>query len=70
MVVPTSYNHVKEDEFGKHGINIVIYANHLIRAAFPAMQNVAESILKNQRSLEVDEECLSIKDVISLIPDE
>lgn len=70
VVVPTSYNHVKEDEFGKHGINIVIYANHLIRAAFPAMQNVAESILKNQRSLEVDEECLSIKDVISLIPDE
>lgn len=70
VVVPTSYNHVKEKEFKKHGINIVIYANHLIRAAFPAMQGVAESILKNQRSLEVDEECMSIKQVISLIPDE
>lgn len=70
VVVPTSYNHVKEEEFKKHGINIVIYANHLIRAAFPAMQGVAESILKNQRSLEVDEECMSIKQVISLIPDE
>lgn len=70
VVVPTSYNHVKEDEFKERGANIVIYANHLIRAAFPAMQSVAESILKNQRSLEVDEDCLSIKEIITLIPDE
>lgn len=70
VVVPTSYNHVKEHEFEKHGINIIIYANHLIRAAFPAMQDVAKSILKNQRSLEVDEACMSIKEIITLIPDE
>lgn len=70
VIVPTSYNHIKEDEFEKHGINIIIYANHLIRAAFPAMQHVAESILENQRSLEVDSACLSIKEIISLIPDE
>ena len=70
VVVPTSYNSVKEEELEKHGINIVIYANHLIRAAFPAMQSVAESILENQRSLEVDEKCMSIKKVITLIPDE
>lgn len=70
VVVPTSYNHVTEAEFRQHGINIVIYANHLIRAAFPAMQDVAKSILENQRSLEVDEKCMSIKNIITLIPDE
>lgn len=70
VIVPTSYNHTKEAEFERHGINIVIYANHLIRAAFPAMQDVAKLILENQRSLEVDERCMPIKKVITLIPDE
>ena len=56
-----------EDEFAKRGVNIVIYANQLLRAAFPAMQNAAKSILKHHRAHEIDEELLSIKDIITLI---
>ena len=69
VVVPTTYNSVTEEELQKHGANIVIYANHLIRAEFPAMQKVAISILKNHRSLETDSACMPIKEIITLIPE-
>ena len=49
-------------------MNIVIYANHLLRSAFPAMQNTAKDILKYSRSLECDERMLSIKQILELIP--
>jgi phosphoenolpyruvate phosphomutase len=67
VVVPSSYNTITEEELIKHGVNIVIYANQLLRAAFPAMQNAAKSILKHHRAHEIDEELLSIKDIITLI---
>ena len=68
VVVPTSYNTETEEQLGSHGANIVIYANHLIRAAFPAMEKVARTILRNGRSKEVDDLCMPIKEVITLIP--
>jgi phosphoenolpyruvate phosphomutase len=68
FIVPTTYNHIKEDEFSSWGINVVIYANHLLRSSYPAMLKTAESILKNQRSLEVDTLCMPIKNILELIP--
>ena len=59
--VPSSYNQVKEKELYENGFNIVIYANHLFRAAYPAMKEVAKNILSNSRSKEVDKKLLSIK---------
>ena len=68
VCVPTSYNHIKEEELQKVGFNIVIYANHLMRSSYPAMKSVAYSILKHGRSAEVDKELISIKEVLDLIP--
>lgn len=68
VVVPTSYNTITEDELRDAGVNIVIYANHLLRSAFPAMQATAEMILRNGRSAECDESMLSIKNILELIP--
>lgn len=68
VAVPSSYNKVTEAELEEAGVNIVIYANHLLRAAYPAMQHVAESILTNSRSLECENDCLSIKQILKLIP--
>jgi len=68
VVVPSSYNSVTESELIEKGVNIVIYANHLLRGAYPAMMKVAESILTNQRSLEADSDLLSIKEILELIP--
>lgn len=70
VVVPTSFNSVTEEEFKERGVNVVIYANQLTRSGFPAMQKVAKCILENQRAKECDEMCMSIKDIITLIPEE
>ena len=64
IAVPTTYNHVKEKQLIDHGINIVIYANHLLRASYPAMQKAAEKILKFSRSQEVDKDICSIKTIL------
>jgi len=68
VVVPSTYNHITEDEFISWGANIVIYANHMLRSSYPAMVNVAKSILLNKRSFEADGLCMSINDILTLIP--
>lgn len=67
VAVPSTYSSVKESDLIKHGFKIVIYANQLLRAAYPAMKNAAVSILKNDRSFELEGKISSIKEVISLI---
>ncbi len=71
VVVPSTYSHMTERELQDLGVNIIIYANHLIRSAYPAMVNAAESILKNSRSKEASEKfCMPIKEIINLIPED
>ena len=70
VVVPTSFNTVTEQEFKDRGVNVVIYANQLTRTGFPAMQDAARTILENHRAKECDDKCMSIKDIITLIPEE
>ncbi len=70
VVVPTSFHQVTEEEFEKRGVNIVIYANQLTRSGFPAMQKAAQTILTHHRAKEADELCMSIKDILTLIPEE
>lgn len=69
VVVPTSFNSVTEEEFKSRGVNVVIYANHLIRAEVLAAQKTARKILENHRSLECDEDLMPFKDIIRLIPE-
>ena len=69
VVVPSSYNSVTEETLIGKGANIVIYANHLLRSAYPAMVKTAESILKHKRGKEAsDTYCMSIKEILNLIP--
>lgn len=68
VVVPTTFNEVTEEEFAKRGVKIVIYANQLIRSAFPAMMDTAETILRNHRAYEADQACMPINDILTLIP--
>lgn len=68
VVVPSTYAQVTEDELAAAGVNIVIYANHLLRAAYPAMRSCAERILECGRALEASSElCMPIKEIVSLI---
>jgi len=68
IAVPSTYNGVREKQLEKAGIRIVIYANHLLRSAYPAMMKTAETILAHGRSKEADKYCLPIKEVLTLIP--
>lgn len=68
VVVPTTYDHVTAEELASWGANIVIYANHMLRAAYPAMHCVAETILRSGRAMEVREMCMPIKEILELIP--
>jgi phosphoenolpyruvate phosphomutase / 2-hydroxyethylphosphonate cytidylyltransferase len=68
VVVPSSFNQVKESQLIDNGFDIVIYANHMLRASYPSMQNVAKNILKFGRSYESDKFLLSIKEILNLIP--
>lgn len=69
VVVPTTYNHITEKELASWGVNVVIYANHMLRSAYPAMVNCAKSILMHGRSLEAaNDYCMSVKDILTLIP--
>ena len=68
VVVPTSFNSVTVEEFIEMGVNVVVTANHMLRAAYPAMLNVAKSVLENGRSLEAEPDCMSIKEILEFIP--
>ena len=65
--VPSTYSKTNEAMLIKNGFKVVIYANHMLRAAYPAMQNAAKSILKNKRSFELESKISSVKEVINLI---
>ncbi len=67
VAVPSTYSKVYEKDLIKNGFKIVIYANHLLRAAFPAMEHAAQKILKNTRSFEIENKIIPIKKIINLI---
>ena len=67
VAVPSTYSHFTEKELSDLGVDIVIYANHLLRSAYPVMKKTAESILMNGRAHETEEFCMSIKEVLELI---
>jgi phosphoenolpyruvate phosphomutase len=68
VAVPSTYSQVTENQLQKAGIRVVIYANQLLRAGYPAMVKTAETILRGGRAKGVEKFCLPIKKIISLIP--
>ena len=67
VAVPSSYSKTYEKDLIKYGFKIVIYANHLMRASYPAMLNAAKSILSNKRSYNIESKISPVKEIINLI---
>jgi phosphoenolpyruvate phosphomutase len=65
--VPSTYSKVYEKDLIKNGFKLVIYANQLLRAAYPAMQSAAKTILEKSRAFEIDKKIIPIKEIINLI---
>jgi phosphoenolpyruvate mutase len=68
IAVPTSYCKTHEEELQENGVNVVIYANQLLRSAYPSMVETAKSILVHGRSFESENKMISIDQILSLIP--
>ena len=65
--VPSTYSKVYEKDLIRNGFKLVIYANQLLRAAYPAMQFTAKKILENSRAFEIEKKIIPIKEIINLI---
>lgn len=70
VVVPSSFYVANESELEEFGVNVVIYANQLLRSAIPAMIESAKSILETGSSLNIENKILPIKDILNLFPAE
>jgi phosphoenolpyruvate phosphomutase len=70
VVVPTTYNTITEDELKNLGVNVVIYANHLLRSSYKAMNNVARKIAIARTSSVIDDECCSVEELFKLVNNE
>lgn len=68
VAVPTSYNKVYDTEMQAHGVKMVIYANHMLRASYKAMEQTARSILEHGRTAEIEDDMMTIKQILKLIP--
>jgi len=69
VVVPSTYSQITEEELKNEGVRVVIYANHLLRSAYPAMLKTAVSILENSRAKDSEKDLMPIKEILTLIPD-
>ena len=67
-LIPTSYSQIPEKELVEWGANVIIYVDYLLKTTYPAMKKCAETILKSERSLEVNDQCMPIKEILNLIP--
>jgi phosphoenolpyruvate phosphomutase len=65
IAVPTTYSGITLEELKDAGFNIVIYANHLLRSAYPAMMKTADSILRDQRTTDIERELMSLDDLLN-----
>ena len=63
VAVPSTYSKTYEKELIKNGFKMVIYANQLLRAAYPAMEKVAKTILKNERSFDIEDKIIPINKI-------
>ena len=68
VAVPTTYSTVREQALQDAGVNVVIYANHLLRSAYPAMLKTARSILEHGRAFESEAALMPVSDILTLIP--
>jgi phosphoenolpyruvate phosphomutase len=66
VIVPTMYYQTPVRVFTEAGISVVIWANHLLRAAVCAMQQIAAKIHETQSLLEAEAEIVSVQEIFRL----
>jgi phosphoenolpyruvate phosphomutase len=67
VCVPTTYNTITEEELTAAGFRVIIYANHLLRAAYKSMIEVSKTLLLNQRSFEADPSLAPVREIFKTV---
>ena len=57
-VMPSAHTGLREEDWEKLGVSLVMYPNQMIRGACSVMKHVSESILHFGRALEAEESCI------------
>ncbi|AHH98901.1 phosphoenolpyruvate phosphomutase [Kutzneria viridogrisea] len=65
---PTTYNSIHAKELQSAGFNVIIYANHMLRAAVKAMQDVSMDILRHGRTAEAERRCVGLEHILHIGP--
>jgi phosphoenolpyruvate phosphomutase len=66
VIVPTKYYSTPTNIFRELGVNLVIWANHNLRASIVSMREVSKQIYKNQNLLWAEENVAQLSDVFHL----
>lgn len=66
IIVPTKYYSTPTEQFEQWGINTVIWANHNIRAAITAMEQVTAQIYKDRHLRNVEDQIATVSHIFEL----
>ena len=66
VVVPTTYFHTPAAEFERVGISLVIWGNHMMRAAIRAMQHAAKTVYMQKSVAPIDADIVSVAEIFRL----
>lgn len=66
IIVPTKYYSTPTEVFRKAGISVVIWANHLIRAAAAAMTQVAREIHETETLVSIEDRVAPVSEIFRL----
>ncbi|MCH8263503.1 MAG: phosphoenolpyruvate mutase [Proteobacteria bacterium] len=66
VIVPTTYYSTPTDIFRNANISLVIWANHMVRAAVASMEKISADIYANESVIDVEDNIAPVKKLFSL----
>ncbi|MBD0265192.1 MAG: phosphoenolpyruvate mutase, partial [Tolypothrix sp. Co-bin9] len=66
VIIPTKYYSTATDVFRKAEVNLVIWANHMIRAAVASMQAIAREVQASETLINIEDEIAPVKEIFRL----
>ncbi len=66
VIVPTKYYSTPTDAFRKAGVDLVIWANHMIRTSIEAMEKTSQEIFESESIADIEDKIASVNHVFEL----
>lgn len=66
VIVPTKYYSTPTDVFRQHGFSMVIWANHMLRAAVATMQKTARALKQSENLLSIEDKVAPVSEIFRL----